>query len=197
MDQHQSQTERHAISTTQTVLESIRYLHNIKQRPIGTSEIQTISELTADTVADCLKRLLERGHIYRNARGLYEPMARHPEPRPISQTWLPTGAVKIEIGDEVIALTPLEHRTLVKMLGGVMAEAAQMAAESAALQQVAVQKEQLAKIGESVKTQKGQISRISAKARAQKEQLAKVGKKAAILEARARGDAAQLKMLEA
>ena len=146
--------ESRAISTTSRVLESIRYMHNIKQRPISSSEIQTVSELAADTVAESLKRLLETGQIARPGRGIYEPVAKHPEPRAISQTLHPDGTCKIEIGDEVIALTPMEHRTLVRMLGGVMAEAAQMAAESAALQQLAVQAAQIARLAQTMNEQR-------------------------------------------
>lgn len=142
--------ERHAISTTARIFEAVRYLHHIKQRPVSASEVQTVSELAADTVSDSLKRLLETGQIARPGRGIYEPVAKHPEPRAISQTLHPDGTVKIEIGDEVIALTPMEHRTLVRMLGGVMAEAAQMAAESATLQQLAVQAAQIARLNARV-----------------------------------------------
>jgi hypothetical protein len=142
--------ESRAISTTARVLESIRFLYSTKQRPVSASEVQTVSELAADTVGDSLKRLLETGQIARPGRGIYEPVAKHPEPRAISQTLHPDGTVKIEIGDEVIALTPVEHRHLVRLLGGVMAEAAQMAAESVALQQIAVQAAQIARLNARV-----------------------------------------------
>lgn len=119
-------------------LEIIRHLYAIKQRAVHTTEIEACSELALSTVQDCLKRLVETGRITRPGRGMYIPVTAHAEPRAISQTLHPDGTCKIEIGDEVIALTPVEHRHLVRLLGGVMAEAAQMAAESVALQQIAV-----------------------------------------------------------
>ncbi|WP_143059580.1 hypothetical protein [Giesbergeria anulus] len=48
----------------------------------------------------------------------------------------------------MLTLMPLEHKTLVRMLGGVMAEAMQMAAESAALSQLAVQGAQIARLAQ-------------------------------------------------
>lgn len=147
--------ENRAITPTIRVLESIRYLHHIKQRAVSTQEIEACSdELSLSQVQDSLKRLLEAGQIARPGRGIYEPVAKHPEPRAISQTLHPDGTCKIEIGDEVIALTPMEHRTLVRMLGGVMAEAAQMAAESATLQQLAVQAAQIARLAQTMNEQR-------------------------------------------
>jgi hypothetical protein len=119
-------------------LEIVRHLYAVKQRAVSTQEIEACSELSLSQVQDSLKRLLETGRITRPGRGMYIPVTLHPEPRAISQTLHPDGTCKIEIGDEVIALTPVEHRHLVRLLGGVMAEAAQMAAESVALQQIAV-----------------------------------------------------------
>lgn len=125
-------------STTRRTLEAIRYLYALKQRAVSTVEIEACSELSLSRVQDSLKRLLDSGEITRLGRGMYEPLIKHQPPRPISQTLLSDGTCKIEVGDIMMELTPLEHKTLVRMLGGVMAEAAQMAAESVALQQVAV-----------------------------------------------------------
>lgn len=131
-------------------LETIRHLYAIKQRAVSTLEIEACSKLALSTVHDSLKRLLEVGRITRPARGLYVPVIQYQAPRAISQTLLPDGTCKIEVGDSVIELTPPEHRTLVRMLGGVMAEAAQMAAESAALQQLAVQGAQIARLAQTM-----------------------------------------------
>lgn len=146
--------ERRAESSTQRTLETVRHLYATRQRAVSTQEIEVCSELALSVVQDSLKRLIDSGQITRPGRGMYVPVIQHQAPRPISQTWLPDGVVKIEVGDEVIALTPMEHRTLVRMLGGVMAEAAQMAAESAALQQLAVQAAQIARLAQTMNEQR-------------------------------------------
>lgn len=137
-------------STAQRTLEAVRHLYATRQRAVSTIEIEACSELALSTVQDSLKRLMDSGQIARPARGLYVPVIQHQAPRPISQTWLADGVVKIEVGDGVIELTPPEHRTLVRMLGGVMAEAAQMAAESAALQQLAMQGAKIERLAQTM-----------------------------------------------
>lgn len=141
---------RPAESSTERTLEVIRHLYAIKQRAVSTLEIEACSELALSTVQDSLKRLLEVGQITRPGRGMYVPVTQYQAPRAISQTLLPDGTCKIEIGDNVLALTPMEHRALVRMLGGVMAEAAQMAAESATLQQLAVQRAQIERLAQTM-----------------------------------------------
>ena len=43
-----------------------------------------------------------------------------PDCRSISQTMLPNGFVKIEMGEEVFTLSPLEYRQLAMMLAGAL-----------------------------------------------------------------------------
>lgn len=90
----------------------------------------TIAELTQlprVVVDDRLRALAEDGRIKRLVRGVYALVKQYPPTRPMSKTVLADGFVKIEIGDEVLTLTPREDR----VLGGLMAGSAFVAASTA------------------------------------------------------------------
>jgi hypothetical protein len=50
--------------------------------------------------------------------GVFVPAATHPPARPMSKTVMPDGMVKLEIGDDVLTLTPREDRTLATLQAG-------------------------------------------------------------------------------
>ena len=72
-------------------------------------------------VDDRLRALMDDGKLKRVLRGVYVPVEVHPPARCISKTVLTDGTVKIEIGDEVLTLTPREDRALAMLqVGAVM-----------------------------------------------------------------------------
>lgn len=100
----------------QLVLEAVEDLHRLEQ--IVTRE--TLAEHTGlklSIIDDRLKALVIDGMIVRVQRGVFVPVAQHPPARPISHTELPDGTVVLDIGDDVLHLTPREARTLGTMLG--------------------------------------------------------------------------------
>ncbi|MES2247602.1 MAG: hypothetical protein V4645_09990 [Pseudomonadota bacterium] len=110
-------------STTALVLEAVQDLH--AQEQIVTRE--TLAELTGlklTVIDDRLGTLADDGAILRVQRGVYVPAPRHPPARPMSKTVMPDGMVKIEIGDEVLSLTPREDRALANLMAGAAAQAA-------------------------------------------------------------------------
>ncbi|MEZ2297261.1 hypothetical protein [Variovorax sp. RCC_210] len=110
-------------STTALVLEAVQDLFN--QEQIVTRE--TLAELTGlklSVIDDRLGTLADDGAILRVQRGVYVPAPRHPPARPMSKTVMPDGMVKIEIGDEVLTLTPREDRALANLMAGAAAQAA-------------------------------------------------------------------------
>jgi hypothetical protein len=110
-------------STTALVLEAVQDLHN--QEQIVTRE--TLAELTGlklSVIDDRLGTLTDDGALLRVQRGVYVPAAQHPPARPMSKTVMPDGMVKIEIGDDVLALTPREDRALANLMAGAAAQAA-------------------------------------------------------------------------
>lgn len=107
------------------VQEAVEDLHRLEQ--IVTRE--TLAEHTGlklSIIDDRLKSLHQDGQIIRVQRGVYVPVVRHPPARHISQTILPDGMVVLEIGDDVMHLTPREARTLASMVAALATQAAQI-----------------------------------------------------------------------
>lgn len=108
------------LSNAEIVLEAIQDLHAREQ--IATRE--TLSELTGlklSIIDDRLGYLVDDGKIHRVQRGVFVPAAHHSPARPITRSMLADGTTVLEIGDEVLHLSPRESR----MLGEVMAGSAQ------------------------------------------------------------------------
>ncbi|UZA02078.1 hypothetical protein LP092_08710 [Moraxella bovis] len=99
----------------QTVLEAVIDLHN-KETPASRTTIAKLTGIKQTAVDECLKRLADDELIYRLCSGVYSPVVQHPPQRTIYKTMLPDGTVKLDIGDDVLTLTPKEARTL----GGLM-----------------------------------------------------------------------------
>lgn len=110
-------------TTLQQILDTVQELHNLEQ--IVTREaVREATGLALTTVDDRLATLVDRGDITRIGRGVFVPAVRHPPARPISKTQMPDGTVKIEIGDDVLTLTPREDRILARLQAGVAVELA-------------------------------------------------------------------------
>lgn len=110
-------------SSTQVVLQAVQDLH--AQEQIVTRE--TLAEITGlklSIVDDRLSALVEGMMVIRVQRGVYVPAEQHPPARVMSKMLLPDGTVKIDIGDQVLTLTPREDRMLAALQAGVMLQAA-------------------------------------------------------------------------
>lgn len=82
---------------------------------------EALSQITGQkmsVVDDRLKVLVDDGFLRRVERGVFLPIFKHHETRVISKTILPDGSIKIDIGDEVLELTPHEAMILGKNLIG-------------------------------------------------------------------------------
>lgn len=111
-------------SSTETVFEAVVELHAQEQ----TSTRETVADVTGlklSIIDDRLSSLVDDGRLRRVLRGVFEPVVIHPPARPISKTTLADGTVKIEVGDDLLCLTPREARVLASTMAG---EAAQIAA---------------------------------------------------------------------
>lgn len=105
------------ITSTQRVFDAVRDLRELDQ--IATRE--TVAELTGlklSIVDDRLRALVDDGKLKRLLRGVYELVETFWEPRPIYCGILPNGTVKMEIGPEVLTLSPTEARRASRALGG-------------------------------------------------------------------------------
>lgn len=106
-----------AITSTQRVFDAVRDLRELDQ--IATRE--TVAELTGLKMAivdDRLRALVDDGKLKRLLRGVYELVETFPEPRPIYCGILHSGMVKLELGEDVLTLTPSEARRAARALGG-------------------------------------------------------------------------------
>jgi hypothetical protein len=142
-------------STLLVVLEAVQDLH--AQEQVVTRE--TLAELTGlklTTIDDRLGVLVDEGDIVRVQRGVFVPAVRHAPARPMSKTVMPDGTVKIEIGDEVLALTPREDRALANLMAGAAAQAAAIeTGRNTALL--------AAELGEEVKRLRRQVNALEAR----------------------------------
>ena len=105
------------IPSTERIFQAVRELRAMDQ--IATRE--TVAELTGlklSVVDDRLRTLVDDGKLKRLLRGVYELVESFPEPRAISKTVLPSGAVVYDIGDEVLTLSPQEARVLAELSMG-------------------------------------------------------------------------------
>lgn len=106
-----------AITSTQRVFDAVRDLRELDQ--IATRE--TVAEATGlkmSIVDDRLRALVDDGKLKRLLRGVYELVETFPEPRPIYCGILHGGMVKVEVGNDVLTLTPTEARRTARALGG-------------------------------------------------------------------------------
>lgn len=111
-----------AITSTQRIYDAVCELHALEQ--VVTRE--TVAELTGlklTVVDDRLGALVDDEKIKRVLRGVYVPVEQHPPARAISKSVLPDGMVMIEIGDEVLHLTPREDRALALVQSGAATQA--------------------------------------------------------------------------
>ncbi len=99
------------LTSTQRVFDAVRDLRG--QDQIATREtVAELTELKLSIVDDRLRTLVDDGKLKRLLRGVYELVEVFPPKRLISKTLMPNGYVKIEIGDQLLTLSPSEDRDL-------------------------------------------------------------------------------------
>ena len=98
-------------NSTQIIFDAVHDLHNQEQIVTRTT-LATILDMKIGIIDDRLSHLVDTGKIIRVERGVYVPVIQHPPSRLMSKTVLPDGTVKIDIGDDVLTLTPKEARSL-------------------------------------------------------------------------------------
>lgn len=107
------------------VFEAVQDLH--AQEQIVTREtLARHTGLKLSVVDDRIATLIDDGDVLRVQRGVFIPAPMHPPARSISKTVLPSGLVKLEIGDEVMTLTPREDRMLGSLMSGAATQFSQV-----------------------------------------------------------------------
>ena len=112
----------------QTILE----LRNTERR-INRTALAALTGLKPGIVDDHVERWIEKDQLRRAGAGELEVVEHFPATRPISKTTLPNGLVKLEIGSDLLELTPTEARTLARDLAGHAQELAQVDAANKAM----------------------------------------------------------------
>lgn len=119
--------ENPAASSTERVYEAIVELNN--QQQVATRySVQALTGMPLGRVDDRIKALVIQERIKRQLKGQYVPVKTHPPARAISKTLMPDGMVKIEIGDDVLTLTPAEDRALSTLMAGAATQVSQIQA---------------------------------------------------------------------
>lgn len=110
------------ITSTQRVLDAVRELRSLDQ--IATREtVAELTDLKLSVVDDRLRTLVDDMKLKRLLRGVYELVEAYPPPRPMSKTLVGDGYVKIEIGDQLLTLSPTEDRNLAMLQAGAAGQA--------------------------------------------------------------------------
>lgn len=104
-------------TTRERVLQCIIDLFNAR-RPAHRVLIAQHMGVKLSTVDDAVKRLKEDMLVRTTTPGYVEPIEQHPPSRPLSITKLPNGQCKVEVGDDLLTLTPHEAQMLGIMLHG-------------------------------------------------------------------------------
>lgn len=104
--------------TSQVIYDTVVDLTNTSRRA-HRETIAEVSGLKLAIVDDNLKRLKADGRVKLIERGVYLPVPPAREDRAVSNTILPDGTCKLEVGDDVMSLTMREARALVGVLGGI------------------------------------------------------------------------------
>jgi hypothetical protein len=114
-------------TSIRTVLDMISDMHAQEQLVTRESLVKVL-DLPLSVLDDRVGTLINAGLVRRIRKGLYEPAEQHAPARVISKTLLPCGTVKIDIGDEVLTLTPKEDRMLAQVQAGVVLQTASIEA---------------------------------------------------------------------
>ena len=93
------------------------------ETPAKAADIANVTGLAMPIVYDSIKALKQRGRIYSD-NGSFFASEEVAETQAVSHTILPSGAVKLEKGDQVMDLNPREARALAKTLAGSVEQAA-------------------------------------------------------------------------
>lgn len=112
-------------TSKQIILEAVQDLH-AQEQVVTREALAALTGLTLTVVDDRIATLVDDGEVLRVQRGVFVPAIQHPRTRAISSTILPDGMVKLEIGDEVLNLTPRESRALGALMAGPAMQYAQV-----------------------------------------------------------------------
>ena len=105
--------------TTQLVFECIQDLHN-REKPATREHLASRFGVAMMVVDHHIKQLLSSDRIVKVKSGVYTPAFVEPQSRAVSTTFLNNGFIKLEIGDDVLQLTPSESKRVAIAMAGLV-----------------------------------------------------------------------------
>lgn len=103
------------------IWQTIVDLHNRELR-ISRRAIAEITGIKPGIVDDHVERWVEKDQLRKIGNGELQLVQQFPATRPIFKSSLPNGLVKVEVGSDLLELTPAEARILARDLAGHAAE---------------------------------------------------------------------------
>lgn len=104
-------------SNADVVFEAIQDLH-AQEQIVTRKTLAKVCNFKLSVIDDRLSHLIDHGKINRVERGVFVPAPVHKPARIITRTLLPDGGSVLEIGDDVINLTPREARLVGEAMAG-------------------------------------------------------------------------------
>jgi len=105
--------------TAQLVFECIQDLHN-REKPATREHLASRFGVAMMVVDFHIKQLLSSDRIIKVKSGVYAPKFSDPQSRAVSTTFLNNGYIKLEIGDDVLQLTPSESKKVAIAMAGLV-----------------------------------------------------------------------------
>lgn len=95
---------------------------NDQEQTITREVLQDLTGLKLTTIDSQIKDLIEHGKLARVVPGVYRLVQIFAPARVMSKSIMPDGMIKLEIGSQMLTLTPKEDRTLAAIQAGVMGQ---------------------------------------------------------------------------
>ena len=114
------------------IWDTILELRNSERR-INRRALADITGLKPGIVDDHVERWIEKDQLRRAGNGELEVIEQFPASRPVSVTGLRSGLVKLEVGSDLLELTPTEARDIARWFHGFVHELAQVDAANKAM----------------------------------------------------------------
>lgn len=148
------------LTTGEAIYQAAVDLHNAG-RVITRQVLQKITTFKMGIVDDHVTRMVDNGRLRRVTSGVLEVVEQFPANRPISKTVLANGTTKLEVGDQLLELTPGEARVLGKSLMGEAMELAQIQGEREVHDLAAKTERQLEEVRRQLVGSKSRIEELS------------------------------------
>lgn len=106
-------------SVRERIYQAIVDYCNTSQKPVGRQRLAQITGYKLNVVDEHIKTLKNiEGRVYSETPGYFQPVAQFAPDRDISVTVLTSGMRKIELGDDVLEVTPHEWAVLGSLASG-------------------------------------------------------------------------------